>query len=107
MLHVPFMEAPRAQRWYRTWAAATVLGGARLVILHACQSAIVGDAGLLTGVALALIAARIPAVVAMQLTVRVAAATRFADVIHRSLARGDSVQQSVGLSMSGTVFRGE
>lgn len=71
--------------------------GARLVVLHACQSSMVGQAGLLTGVGPALGAAGVQAVVAMQLTVRLAAATRFAERLYTALARGESLQTAVSL----------
>ncbi|NTU84464.1 MAG: CHAT domain-containing protein, partial [Chloroflexales bacterium] len=74
-----------------------LLSQARLVVLHACQSAATSEAGLLTGVAPALSAAGVPAVVAMQLTVRVAAAIRFAEELYGALARGASLQQAVSL----------
>lgn len=81
------------------WVIADKLAGlfstARLVMLHAAQSSMSDDAGLLTGVAPALSAAGVPAVVAMQLTVSDKAATRFAAVVYRSLARGDSIQRAV------------
>jgi len=84
----------------RQWLSADrldkLLSGVRLVVLHACRSAMVSEAGLLSGVASALSAAGVPAVVAMQITVRVPAATRFATVLYRSLARGVSLQRAVG-----------
>jgi nucleoside phosphorylase len=83
------------ETWLGADRLAALLGEARLIVLHACQSAMVGSVGLLTGMAPALSAAGVPAVIAMQLTVRVAAATRFAGVVYRSLARGESVQQAV------------
>lgn len=70
----------------------------QLIMLHACQSAMVSDTGFMTGVASVLSAAEVPAVVAMQLTCRIAAATRFAGVIERALARGDSMQRAIGLT---------
>lgn len=83
------------ETWLDEKKLTASLGEARLIILHACQSAMVGSEGLLTGVAPALSAAGVPAVVAMQLTIRVAAAARFAEVFYRSLARGESVQNAV------------
>jgi hypothetical protein len=74
-----------------------LLRQARLVVLHACQSATAGESGLLTGVAPALSAAGVPAVVAMQLTVRTAAAIRFGEELYGALARGESLQQAVSL----------
>jgi outer membrane protein assembly factor BamB len=72
-----------------------LFGEVRLVVLCACQGAMSGEGGLLTGVAPALSAAGVPAVVAMQLTVRAAAATRFSEVMYRTLARGESLQRAV------------
>lgn len=77
---------------------AALLGEIRLIVIHACQSAMVqespGQRGLLTGVAPALSAVS-EAVVAMQLTVRISAATRFAEVFYAELARGRSLQAAV------------
>jgi CHAT domain-containing protein len=83
--------------WLSADQLAVLFGAAqaRLVLLHACQSALTDDSGLLTGVALALSTAGVPAVVAMQFTVRAAAATRFAEVVYRALARGDALQHAV------------
>jgi hypothetical protein len=92
------------ETWQYADQLAALLGGARLIVLHACQSAMIGAPGLLTGVAPALSAAGVPAVVAMQLTVRVEAATRFAGVVYRSLARGDSIQQAVGQARQALYF---
>ncbi len=86
------------QTWVDATRLAALLGEVRLVVLHACQSAMIGEAGLLTGIAPALSAAGVPAVIAMQLTVRVAAATRFAGVVYRELAREASVQRAVSLA---------
>jgi CheY-like chemotaxis protein len=72
-----------------------LFGGARLVVLNACQGAMIGEAGLLTGIAPALSAAGVPAVVAMQLTVRTTAAVRFSEVMYESLARNESLQHAV------------
>jgi len=68
---------------------------ARLVVLHACQGGAVSEAGLLTGVAPALSAAGVPAVVAMQLTVKVDAAVRFSEVLYAALARDEPLQRAV------------
>lgn len=75
---------------------AAVLGDIRLVVLHACQSAMVDEeGGLLTGVAPALSIVT-GAVVAMQLTVNIAAATRFSQVFYDQLLdRRRSLQSSV------------
>jgi len=66
---------------------APLLGGARLVVLHACESgAVRSEGGLLTGLgpALSLTAS---AVVAMQFNVSTLAATRFAEVLYDQLLR--------------------
>jgi hypothetical protein len=86
------------QTWLSADRLAAVLGQTRLIMLHACQSAMISEAGLLTGIAPALSAAGVPAVVAMQLTVRVEAATRFVGLVYRALARGESVQRAVSLA---------
>jgi energy-coupling factor transporter transmembrane protein EcfT len=77
---------------------AAILGGIRLIMLFACQSAMVAtsesDIGLLTGVAPALsVVSEI--VVAMQLTTRISAANRFSEIFYEELARGRSVQAAV------------
>jgi len=84
-------------QWDRVPASQLPLlfGDTRLVVLCACQGGMVGEGGLLTGVAPALSAAGVPAVVAMQLTVRTTAATRFSEVMYSALARGESVQRAV------------
>jgi len=61
---------PGAADWVSADRLAAIRSRARLIMLHACQSAMVGEAGLLTGVAPALSASGVPAVVAMQLTIR-------------------------------------
>lgn len=75
---------------------AAQLGDVRLVMLHACQSAMIDQRdGLLTGLApaLSLVAG---AVVGMQLAVRTAAATRFVEVFYNSLlAKRRSLQEAV------------
>lgn len=84
------------------WTDASVLmallGGVRMVVLFACQGAMVGYTNdLLTGIAPALSAAGIPIVVGMQFTVRVRAATRASGVMYRALVAGWSIQQAVSL----------
>jgi len=75
---------------------AAALGDVRLVVIHACQSAMVEDeGGLLTGVAPALSIVT-GTVVAMQLTVRTDSATRFAQVFYdHLLSRRSSLQEAV------------
>lgn len=84
--------------WTSVDRLMTLFGGTRLLVLHACQGAMVGeagDAGLLTAIAPALSAAGVPLVIGMQLTVRVTAATRASAVIYAALAAGRSVQAAV------------
>jgi hypothetical protein len=75
---------------------AAVLGDVRLIVIHACQSAMVDDAGgLLTGVAPALSIVS-GAVVAIQLTVAIPAATRFSQVFYdQLLGKQRSLQEAV------------
>lgn len=75
---------------------ASVLGDVRLVVIHACQSAMIDTEGsLLTGVAPAL-SMETGAVVAMQLTVRIESAMRFSEVFYDELlSKGRSLQDSV------------
>lgn len=83
--------------WDRVSASRLMplFGEVRLVALMACQGARSGDGGLLTGIAPALSAAGVPAVVAMQLTVRATAVIRFSEVMYSALARGESLQRAV------------
>lgn len=68
----------------------------RLFILHACQSAQVDTMDPLAGVATALSQAGVPAVVAMQLTIRATAATDvIVPTLYRKLASGWSIQRAV------------
>jgi hypothetical protein len=91
-------DAPGKIRRLEAGKLATQLGGIRLIMIHACQSAMVDDeeseGGLLTGVAPALSAVS-EAVVAMQLTIRIQAATRFSEVFYEEIARGRSLQAAV------------
>jgi CHAT domain len=85
------------ETWVTADRLATLLSNTRLVLLHASKSAMFGNEGLLTGVAPALSAAGVSAVVAMQLTISDRAATRFAAVVYHQLAQGLSVQRAVSL----------
>ncbi len=90
--------------WDRVPASrlAGLFGKTRLVVLHACQGAMVshgtGAQGLLTGIAPALSAMGIPLVIGMQLTMRTQAATRASSIIYRALVEGQSVQDAVSLA---------
>jgi DNA-binding NtrC family response regulator len=74
---------------------ATLVGNTPLVVLHACRSGQVGSDDLFTGIAPMLSAEGVTIVVAMQFTVSVKAANRFATVFYRNLAKGESVQTAV------------
>jgi CHAT domain-containing protein len=100
-------DSASGQSWISAERLAALLGDARLILLHACQSSMTGEEGLLTGVSPALSAAGVPIVVAMQLTVRADAATRFAEVIYRGLARGESVQRAVAQARQALYFEEE
>ncbi|NET16265.1 MAG: CHAT domain-containing protein, partial [Okeania sp. SIO1H6] len=70
--------------------------GVTLVVLSACQSgmAIAGES-VFNGAAQNLIAHRVPAVVAMQYSVRVDSATKFAEQFYRSLGQKNSLAVAV------------
>lgn len=80
-------------------APAIGTASARLAVLASCQSAVIGAeplaAGLLGGVAPALVAHGVPLVVAMQLTIRADAAHAATRVIYEQLAAGQSVPAAV------------
>jgi hypothetical protein len=84
---------------------AAILGEVRLVVIHACQSATVeAQGGLLSGVAPAL-SLVVGAVVAMQFTVRIDAATRFAEVFYDELlGSGHSLQAAVAEARQTLLF---
>ncbi|MEP0853618.1 MULTISPECIES: tetratricopeptide repeat protein [Cyanophyceae] len=71
-------------------------GGVALVVLSACQSgmAVAGES-IFNGTAQNLIGHRVPAVVAMQYSVSVEAATKFAEQFYRSLGQKDSLSVAV------------
>jgi biotin synthase-like enzyme len=75
---------------------SNTLSGVRLVVLSACQSAmaVAGDS-IFNGTAQNLISHRIPAVVAMQYSVGVKAATQFAEQFYRSLGQKDSLAVAI------------
>jgi tetratricopeptide (TPR) repeat protein len=72
------------------------MGGVALVVLSACQSgmAVAGES-VFNGTAQNLIGHRVPAVVAMQYSVSVEAATKFAEQFYRSLGQKDSLTVAV------------
>lgn len=70
-------------------------GRIRVVVLNACQSARAGALEPGLGVAQALVATGVPAVVAMQFPVSDRAALSFSKSLYRSLAEGDPVDAAV------------
>jgi hypothetical protein len=99
--HLLFEGPSGRSDWVPASQLAAQLQGVRMVVLVACQSASMGEAqagvpGLLTGAAPMISAAGVPLVLAMQLTVRMEAAYRMLQVFYRNVARGRSVQASLG-----------
>ncbi len=97
------LDDPGGAGWLPAAALASLLGGVGLVALYACHGAGLPDlAGpgdpLLGGVAQALTAAGVPAVLGMQLAVRATAATRAAAAVYGALAAGRSLQDGVGVA---------
>lgn len=90
-----FDDPKGGEIWLAADQLAVALCDTRLIMLHACHSSRVGNAGPLTGVAPALSAAGVPAVVAMQMAIRIDAATKFSGVVYQALARGESIQAAV------------
>lgn len=75
---------------------AALCGGARMVLLNACQGTMVEpDADLHTAIGPALSASGVPIVLGMQFTISAASATRAAEVLYRALGDGRSVQEAV------------
>lgn len=74
---------------------ATLVGDIPLVVLHACRSGTVGSNNLFSGIAPIISAEGIGAVVAMQFTMSIKAANRFAQILYRNIAKGVSLQVSV------------
>jgi hypothetical protein len=68
----------------------------RLIVLNACSSADSGGVGIFSGVGPALVAKRIPAVIAMQYRfVRLETASQFSKALYRSIANGLPVDVAV------------
>ncbi len=91
-----FDTSEGGETWLAAEQLATLLSRARLVTLHACWSSTATQESLLTGVAPALSAAGVPAIVAMQLPIRGRAAIRFSSIVYRGLAQGEPLQHAVG-----------
>lgn len=95
------LDDPGPAGWISAGALAALLGGVGIVALYACQGASMGgepDDPLLGGVAQALVAAGVPAVLGMQLAVRATAATRAAGAIYGALADGRSLEEGVAVA---------
>lgn len=84
--------------WLPARRLQALLGDLRLALLHTGQSAMVGSAGLLSGVGPALSAAGVPAVVAMQIGMPAPALACFAESLYQALAGGASLQHAVALA---------
>lgn len=85
--------------WTPAATLAALFGGVSLVVLHACQGAMLGaSAPLVAGVAQALCANGVPAVLGMQLSVRAGAAGRAGALLYQALAAGRSLQDAVALA---------
>jgi hypothetical protein len=67
----------------------------RLVILTSCLSAVAGRQQPFAGIAFALVAAGLPAVIAMQSEIRDSNAIRFTERLYRRIAAGDAVEVAV------------
>jgi len=78
----------------------------RLALLSACQSAVVRGGSLFGGLGPGLIRAGVPAVVAMQFSVPVKAAVRFAQGFYAALAQGETVPRAVAQGRR-RLFRGK
>ncbi|MEI7644591.1 MAG: CHAT domain-containing protein [Chloroflexales bacterium] len=92
-----------AAAWVPASSLAPLLAPAGMVVLHACQGAMLGSAHTLaadmrSALAPALCAAGVPVVLGMQFTVRAAAANRMAAVIYQALAEGRSVEEAVAFA---------
>ncbi len=88
------LDDPLGAGWISAGALAASLSGVGLVTLFACHGA-AGAAVPLGGVAQALIAAGVPAVLGMQLAVRATAASRAAAALYAGLAAGTTVEEGV------------
>ncbi len=89
--------------WTPVNVLAPLLSPAGMVILHACQGAMLGQNGdvrneIQSAVAPALCAAGVPVVLGMQLTVRIAAANRLVAIIYQALSEGRSVGAALALA---------
>jgi len=85
--------------WTPAATLAALFGGVALVVLHACQGAMLGASGpLVAGVAQALCANGVPAVLGMQFSVRASAAGRAGALLYQALAAGRSLQDAVALA---------
>ncbi|EFO81564.1 hypothetical protein OSCT_0580 [Oscillochloris trichoides DG-6] len=87
------LDAANGGVWTPVTALAPLLSPAGMVILHACQGAMLEPhtTTMQSAIAPALCAAGVPVVLGMQFTVRIAAASRMAAVIYQALAEGRSV----------------
>ncbi len=86
------------------WVSGEELGkrlhgrGIQLVVLSACRSALVGGASTFNSVAGALVKNRVPAVVAMQFSIKVNQAEKFVEFFYWALMNGMPLTQAVAES---------
>lgn len=97
------LDDPGGAGWAPAAALAPALAAAQMVVLHACQGAMLGadgplGDGLRSAVAPALCAAGVPVVIGMQLSVRAAAASRMSAIIYQALAGGRSVGEAIAFA---------
>lgn len=78
-----------------------------LVVLSACKSAMaLGSPSIFNGVAQSLIQCKIPAVIAMQYTVRVHSASLFSETFYQSLSNQNSLAISISYAIEALGFEG-
>jgi hypothetical protein len=86
------------QDWVSASRIATLRNLPPLIVLNACHSAQVDTGEPVAGIATALSAANVRAIVAMQLTTRMSAVTYgITPTLYRELAAGKSIQQAVAI----------
>jgi len=95
--YLAFEDSAGDVDYVSTEAMENVLWGSRvrLVVLSACQSGVVRGGSLFGGLAPGLIRAAVPAVVAMQFSVPVGDAVRFAQGFYLALAQGETLPRAV------------
>jgi hypothetical protein len=96
--HLMFEDANGTSVMHSGFQLGTLLSShpaLRLAVLNACEGARAAPEDSLTSVAAALVARRLPAVVAMQFSITDTAAIRFADDFYRALAADGSLDTAI------------